>query len=260
MSSHTERLTHVALRAGMQPLELRGLQFQLAAFERTQPEDTRLIVMIEGDGSPWIRHGQEVSADPATRNPLVLRIAARTHASVLYLGRPCYFGHARDTDCSPELWTTARYSRRVVASMAAAINAYAAGRDVHRVLLLGHSGGGTLAVLIAPLLQIQPEVVTISANLDIDTWAQVHGFTPLAESMNPSNEPPLPAAIRELHFAGARDTDVPVTTIARYIQRLSPSQLRVVPGFDHVCCWEQQWPRFWAEIEQWLDEVPRSTY
>jgi pimeloyl-ACP methyl ester carboxylesterase len=254
--SSVERVRRTAVREGLHPLEITGLQYRLAAFERIRTHDTRLVVMIEGDGSPWVRHGLEVAADPETRNPLVLRLMTRTPASVLYLGRPCYLGHARDAGCSPELWTSARYSRRVVESMAAAIDGYAQKKETQRILLLGHSGGGTLAVLIARHLQIKPEVVTIAANLDIDSWARVHGYTALEESLNPADEAPLPRDIRQLHFAGARDRDVPIGSVERYTQRLDPAQMRVVPGFDHVCCWEEQWPRFWAEIEHWIEQEP----
>src|SRR4051794_37822549 len=69
--SSVERVRRTAVREGLHPLEITGLQYRLAAFERIRTHDTRLVVMIEGDGSPWVRHGLEVAADPETRNPLV---------------------------------------------------------------------------------------------------------------------------------------------------------------------------------------------
>ena len=60
------------------------------------------------------------TADPTAREPLVLRLMALDRVPSVYLGRPCYHGLAADPRCTPALWTDARYSEVVVASMAAA--------------------------------------------------------------------------------------------------------------------------------------------
>lgn len=238
------------MRSGLQPVEIAAREFRLQGYERLEASRERLALFIEGDGSPWIQGGREVAADPTPRNPIVLRMAASTPASVLYLGRPCYFAHVHEAGCSAALWTSARYSQQVVASMADAIDGYVARNGFQHVTLIGHSGGGTLAVLIAPRLRTPCDVVTLAANLDIAAWARLHDYTPLFESLNPSDEPPLPASIRELHFAGGRDVDVPPASAERYLHRLGAAQVRIVPGYDHFCCWERDWPQLWADIQR----------
>lgn len=94
-----------------------------------------------------MHHGRRV----APRVPLGLELAVRTPESVLYLGRPCYFGLIRD-GCTEKVWTSERDSAAVVASMVAATKTYVAAHNFQRVLIVGYSGGGTLAVLMASQL------------------------------------------------------------------------------------------------------------
>ena len=70
------------------------------------------------------------------------------------------------------LWTSARYGDEAVASMAAALRpdlAMESGYD--RVVWVGHSGGGALAMLLAERVPETTAVVTIAADLDTEAWA-----------------------------------------------------------------------------------------
>src|SRR6185437_2332145 len=106
---------------------------------------------------------------------------------VLYLGRPCYLGLASSPECRPADWTFERYSARVVASLAAATNRFREREGRPDVVLVGHSGGGTLAVLMAPQVQGLRAVVTIGANLDVAAWTLWHGYLPLNGSLDPAD-------------------------------------------------------------------------
>jgi pimeloyl-ACP methyl ester carboxylesterase len=250
--SPTERADKIATQASLEPLELTGNGFTHRAFYRAESGGLRLIVFVDGDGSPWVNAGRDVASDPTPRNPLALRLAARTHESVLYLGRPCYLGLAHDSNCSAELWTSARYSESVVTSMVVALERFMNGRGFTEIVLVGYSGGGTVAVLMAPSLPFTTKVVTIAANLDVAAWTRAHSYLSLNQSLDPAELPPLPASIAELHLVGGHDLNVPRSTTARYLDRLPSASVLEFPDFDHVCCWERDWDSIWQRVQRGL--------
>jgi pimeloyl-ACP methyl ester carboxylesterase len=168
---------------------------------------------------------------------------ARDRGPRLLLGRPCYFETRADAGCSPLLWTHRRYAPEVVASMAAALRGFLAEHPFPRVVLIGYSGGGTLAWLVAARLPQASAVVTIAANLDIDAWAKAHAYTPLAGSLNPALQAPLSSAVREIHFTGGRDDNVPPSITQSFLARHPMAHIVELPQFDHRCCWIEGWPR-----------------
>jgi pimeloyl-ACP methyl ester carboxylesterase len=268
-----KRVEALARRGGLEFLVLPGVGFQHRAFAALRGDDL-LVVFIDGDGSPWVDHGRRVASDPTPRAPLALELAIRTSESVLYVGRPCYLGLMRD-GCSEEVWTSERYSAAVVASMVAATTTYVAAHNFQRVLIVGYSGGGALAVLMAshwsnplnvaasgspstPVARDMPPVagvVTIAGNLDPDAWTRLHDYLPLTGSLNPAVAPALPTSLREWHLVGDRDANVPSSAAQLYLQRLSPDRIWRYASFDHACCWVREWPAAFARIRAELDEA-----
>ncbi len=200
-----------------------------------------LHVYLEGDGRPWLtRH--EVAADPTGRDLLALRLMARDPVESIYVGRPCYHGFAADPGCRPWLWTHGRYSSEVIRTLVAAIRGILPPRSQSRITLIGYSGGGVLAILMAPNLEGVVQVITIAANLDTDAWTEYHGYSPLSGSLNPARLAPLDGGIRQLHLIGDQDARVPLASVTTYLARNPKATLRILPGFDHHCCWAEQWP------------------
>jgi dienelactone hydrolase len=146
-----------------------------------------------------------------------------------------------DAACTPRIWTSDRYSQSVVESMAAALNRFAADHGYRHTVLVGYSGGGSLAMLMAPHIASITAVVTIAANLDVAAWTRWHDYLPLSGSLDPATQAPLAASIRQLHLVGGRDANVPESINDRFFSTLRPEQLLRFPGFDHVCCWVEQW-------------------
>jgi hypothetical protein len=238
-----------ALRAGLKMDLVQGGAYKHVTFATASSTATPLYVFIEGDGLPWRGQGTRVSPDPTPRNALALALAIRTPGSRLYVGRPCYFTAINDRACNPRIWTSERFSAAVVASMAAVVNRYCAQSCRGGVVLIGYSGGGVLAVLMAPLVPSTVAVVTIAADLDIDAWARRHGYSALEGSLNPANLPPLPSRVREWHLVGDRDAVVPPELSRRYLDRVKTDYVWHFATFDHVCCWAQQWPELFSRIE-----------
>lgn len=210
------------------------------------PDTARIHVYIDGDGSPWLGAGR-VAADPSARDPLILELLHRDDTTALLLGRPCYYQSAPAAGCEPWLWTMGRYSETVVASLETAARQVLARYPRADVTVIGYSGGGTLAVLLAPRLPRVSRVVTLAANLDTAAWTAAHDFSPLAGSLNPADLPPLPASIRQRHLFGAQDRDVPRALAARFLDRQPAVEVTVLPDFDHRCCWAQAWPALLGE-------------
>jgi hypothetical protein len=155
----------------------------------------------------------------------------------------------------------------VVRALAAGILASARAVDARSVVLVGYSGGGALAVLVAARLESEghdqparkgsPEtparspsgmpvlsgVVTLAANLDTDAWAAHHRYSPLVGSLNPAHLPVLPV-VAQWHVSGAADTNVPPQLQASFRARAAATGTRfqTLPGFTHTCCWIEAWP------------------
>ena len=263
----SQRARAYAQKRGMTASVIQGTRFRHQIW--TAPErgsavgPATLYVFIEGDGAPWIEAGSKVAHDPTPHRPLALELAAATSAAaaphaVLYLGRPCYFEPHLDANCTPDLWTSGRYSDAVVDSLVAAVNRYTAAFDNGPALvLIGYSGGGTLAVLMAAHLPSTRAVITIAGNLDVTAWVRWHGYLPLTLSENPAAEPHLPDSIRQWHLVGGKDGNMPEALERRYFDTMPPGHIWRYPGFDHVCCWVQQWSTILARIDAAIMDANR---
>ena len=207
---------------------------------------------IEGDGLPGLR-SDLVSPDPTPRTPLMLRLMAQDTEPSIYLGRPCYFGFAQTQPCNPWWWTDGRFAPEVVDSMAAALVRLMSRRKDAAVVIIGHSGGGALAMLLATRQIKVAAVVTLAGNLDTEAWTQLHHFSDLTGSLNPALMATLDKRITQLHFQGGGDKNIPPTLVSRFAARQPHAHFKIYPKFDHRCCWEEKWP----EILQMLS---RPTY
>lgn len=201
-----------------------------------------LHVYIEGDGTPY-RKRDAVSPDPTPHNPLMLRLMALDPVPSIYLGRPCYFALYGDRGCEPLLWTSRRYAPEVVDSMEAALRSEISRVSASSIEIYGHSGGGTLAILLAQRVASVSRVVTIGANLDIAAWCKLHGYSPLIGSISPLDTALVRTDLNVLHLVGAEDANTPPSLVQSAAQARGGETVRIVRGFDHACCWESVWPQ-----------------
>ena len=206
-----------------------------------------LHVYIEGDGSPFLDRNT-VAADPTPRDPLMLRLMALDSSPSVYLGRPCYLGLHRDGPCNPLYWTVLRFSPDVVDSMATVLRSEAAKAGATSLQLYGHSGGATLAVLLADRVPEVNKVVTIGANLDIDAWSAMHGYTRLAGTLDPIDVQWHRTPPQMMHLVGSEDKNTPPALIQGAVSK-GPvgGDVRVIEGYTHNCCWERIWPAILRE-------------
>jgi len=242
-ASPSQHFADEARSLGFASCVLAGDPFRhVAYFAQADARGDALHVYIEHDGTPWIDR-THVSSDPTPRAPFALELMARDTGPRLFLGRPCYFDTHADEGCAAVLWTHRRYAPEIVASMVAALRAFLARHPRRHVVLIGYSGGGTLAWLVASHVPETSAVVTIAANLDTDAWTTLHGYSTMSGSLNPASQPPLPSSIVHLAYVGARDENVPPSVVQSFAATHPGTRMIAISGFDHRCCWIERWPQ-----------------
>jgi len=240
--SPAQRVDAVANAHGFSRLIVKGEKFEHVAYSNGLFDpDAPLHVYLEGDGTPYLNH-RTAAPDPTPRHLVMLELMALDPGPAVYLGRPCYFGFASRPPCTTDDWTLRRFDRQIVASMASALAKVAGQTTSGRLELFGHSGGGTLAVLLARRVGGVARVVTLAGNLDHRAWSQIHGYSPLEGSLNPVDEGPLPEEIVQLHLVGEKDQNIPPVLVARAAGQLGAGKIRILTGVTHTCCWEAYWP------------------
>ena len=242
----------LAARQGWQRVVLPAGDFQLAAYVpdvRTSAET--LTVYIEGDGFAWLSPSQP-SADPTPIAPVGLKLAlAQPAGNAAYLARPCQFVDAERTGCSARYWTSQRFAPTVIAAEDRALDALKSRFQARRLTLVGYSGGGAVAALLAARRSDVTRLVTVAGNLDSAAWARHHHVLPLTGSLNPADAIGALEGIPQWHFVGGRDAVVPPVLVESFADRFPAERrpvVRIEPEFDHACCWVESWPRLMQEI------------
>ena len=239
----SEHFSKIADAYGFYQFTVSSETFKHQFYSNTNPNLTlnreALHVYLDGDGSPWHRE-HWINEDPTSRNPMILELMHQDQAPSIFLGRPCYHGFSKSPPCDFKYWTSHRYSSEVVTSMVQALKNWLKKHSFNHITLIGYSGGGTLAVLIAPHIANVQTVVTLAANLDVDAWSRYHGYSPLSESLNPATIS-LPLELKQIHIAGLNDDIVPAQIIKSYADKQENALYLAYPDFGHHCCWTETW-------------------
>ena len=241
-----------AADAGWQGVRLQAEKFVLAGFlPKTIHDSERLTIYIEGDGLAWINRSH-ASPDPTPLHPTALELALhQPHGAAAYLARPCQYVSGDDRrNCAISWWTDRRFAQEVVDATDQAVEQLKRRFHAKDIELVGYSGGGAIAALVAARRTDIVRLVTVAGNLDHRAWTQHHRATPLDGSLNPADAWQALVGVPQVHFIGASDTIVSRDVIQSYLARFPPAnrpQLHVIDGFDHVCCWVEKWP----ELYRW---------
>jgi dienelactone hydrolase len=227
--------------------------FELAIFVPSRLQvGERLAIYIEGDGLAWTTPEQP-SLDPTPRTPVGLELAlAQPIGNAAYLARPCqYLGGTAAWQCGQRYWTGQRFGSEAIAAADSAIELLKRRFAAQRLTLVGYSGGGTIAALVAARRDDVERLVTVAGNLDPRAWTDYHAVAPLDRSLDPADVREALARIPQWHLVGGRDTVVPPRLTEHFLAGFPPGgqprTLRVFADYDHRCCWVAAWPRWWTE-------------
>jgi len=255
MAPRARKAAVIAQDAGWSGRTIAAGTFDLASF--SSPPGAAgseiLTVYIEGDGLAFLDRNT-ASADPTPADPLALRLAiAGPQRPAAYLARPCqYVLPDQGRNCGPAVWTSRRFAPEVVDSLDRAVGVLKDGAGAQRLVLVGYSGGGTVAALLAARRSDVAGLVTVAANLDVGYWVKRDGLAPLAGSLDPVAFAARLAVVPQVHFAGGRDQVVGADVVRAYIGRLpAPHRATLVEiaGYDHRCCWAETWRELLARPE-----------
>jgi len=212
----------------------------------------RLHIYIEGDGLAW-RSRWSISRDPTPTEPVSMELAAldKTGATIIYLARPGHY--IQDGKTSFLEWTHKRYSKEVLQTYESVLSQIMATYPQARVTLLGYSGGGALALLMAAQkvdVLRGLRVVTFAGLLDHKQWTDIHDITPLRDNLNPPDYAQILSTVPQIHFVGEKDTMVPQSIAQGYLNQLSRAipekslaQVIHLKGVNHWSGWEAFWKK-----------------
>jgi pimeloyl-ACP methyl ester carboxylesterase len=117
-----------------------------------------------------------------------------------------------------------RFSEDAVAASNQAISRIKGATGAGRVNLVGYSGGGSMAALVAARREDVACLVTIAAPLDTDAWTRAIDVSPLDYSLNPADTCVKAGRHSADHFRGAKDDLVPPRTSARFLGKKLPAR------------------------------------
>jgi hypothetical protein len=214
-----------AENAAWQRVILKGGSLPVVAFFPSNlTEANTLNVFIEGDGRPGI----------------ALDMAQNTGGNSIYIARPCQFLRIAGKGCNKAIWTSHRYSSEVIRSMTRALNVLKIRFKAHDIRLVGYSGGGAVASIIAAQREDVKLLITVAGNLDHHQWTEYNQIAPLSGSLNPIDYQERLEQVRQIHLVGERDQTVPGSVLMSYLNHmkdLDNVQSYLVSGADHTCCW-----------------------
>ncbi len=234
------------------PSETNGFEL-LSARAPVKSMSDVLTIYIEGDGHAWDR--SLPSVDPTPLDPIALRLAlVHGNGEVAYLGRPCqYVGVGGNAKCVPKVWTDERFSKQTLQTMQGGVNYLKKVSGAQELVLVGYSGGGALALLLAAHRADVTKVITVAGNVDITAWLDFHHLPPMNTALNPADFIAQTQSVPQFHFVGAKDRVTPSGLTLSYAQKFpksSPIQVIEIPEYGHTCCWVEAWGALLARINK----------
>ena len=213
--------------------------FTLKTYTKVQDKTLPLKIYIEGDGFAWVDR-YTLSSNPTPVNPVALKLASLDpYKSIAYIARPCQY--ISNQNCSKEYWSNKRFAKEVVQSMNQAVSILKKQSHSKNIELLGFSGGGAIALLIASQRQDVQKITTIAGNLNHKLLHKYHGIAPMKDSLNPVDIASKISHIKQIHFIGGKDEVIPSQIAYSFkdaSQNHSNIKIVIIPEATHLKNWE----------------------
>jgi len=247
----TESLAKAAEASGMVRVEIHTDGFALTSYQHITAPDHAVRIYIEGDGLAWITRTQP-STDPTPRHAIGLALAlADPSPNVVYLARPCQYSLAQSPRCEATYWTDRRFSEEVIQAMNNAMDIILHDASGQKAELIGYSGGGTMAVLLAARRNDVANLRTIAGNLDHATVNRMHGVADMPDSLNPIEVVSYITELPQTHFIGMKDQVISPSIARSFVRHVGRcAELVELPDATH----EEGWISAWLHL---LEDVPK---
>jgi len=235
----------IAAESGFTKEYVKTDSFTITTYKKINNSGEPITFYIEGDGLSWISKTR-ISRDPTPKDPIGLKLALNDDSdNVIYVARPCQFSTYMDSLCKDNsYWTNKRFSEEVVASLNQAITKLTLRYQVKGVHLVGYSGGGAVAVLIAARRYDVLSLRTVAGNLDHMALNNYHNVSQMPESLNPIDVVAQIKGLPQYHFLGAEDEIVPGFIVDGFVEAVGDDscvQTAVLDGVGHKKGWVAQW-------------------
>lgn len=245
VDSRTEA-ARIASAAGLNSENIPTRSFVIATWGRFTPPVKSMRVYIEGDGFAWKSRTQP-SDDPTPHLPTGLKLAAADpEQNVLYLARPCQFiGPPLPATCQVNWWTNDRFSAVVIDAMNEALDVFVSRYPGVKLDMVGYSGGGNIAALLAARRHDVQSLRTVAGNLDVAWVNTLHNVTPMPNAISAIDSAVELRTLPQIHYSGDADKTVPVDVARRFQQAVGGNCVRVevVSGMTHSSDWAAIWPQ-----------------
>lgn len=237
---------------------IRGHDFVVLSYVRIKETGKPLVIYIEGDGLAWESRSR-VSFDPTPADPLVMRLASLDPSlNVAYLARPGQYTSMGASPCDAKYWTARRFSQEVIKDMDLAVSRLRDMAGAPSVSLVGYSGGGAVAALIAARRSDVTGLRTVAGNLDHEAVSKWNNVSPLEGSLNPIDYADKLKGLPQRHFIASYDKVVPSYVEESFAEKSGDEKhesITIVKGLTHYSGWENKWRKL---LDIPLSPIPKN--
>jgi len=243
---------NISKKAGFRPAEIKGGEFVLRVNYRFGKAGAPLHVYLEGDGRSWLTPSR-ASYNPTPRDPIGLSLAAQDDAeNVLYIARPCqYVPFDKNPNCEYPYWTHKRFAPEIIKSVSAVIDRGKQMAKAGGVELIGFSGGGAVAILVAAKRRDVTGIRTVAGNLDHEEWTNHHKIDPMKGSLNPVDVAKKVSHIPQIHYVGLLDKVIERRVADSFKARAGGPRtdcikIKEIIGVSH----NKGWVKLWVKLNK----------
>jgi hypothetical protein len=234
----------IAGKAGFTKEYLKAGDFTLMTYQKFNRRSDTISIYIEGDGRAW-ETKYRLSDDPTPSNPVALRLAAVDPAdNIAYMARPGQYSLSGVPPCDPKYWSGFRFAPEVINSFNRAIDILKEKSVTKHIELIGYSGGGAIAILVATQRSDVTALRTVAGNLNTNAFCAYHHVSQFDGSMDPIDVAQKVAHVPQRHFVGSVDKVVPFAIAESFVKMEGDKnyeRITVVDSISHNDGWYKRW-------------------
>ena len=249
LQQHIDKAESLAEEHGFSRKIIPGTKFDILSFYKINKPSSSVTLFIEGDGKAWINKTR-ISSNPTPTNPVGLKLALNDpSANIVYLARPCQYTVNQSNDsCHYRYWTSERTSEEIIVAINDALLLLKKEFSIQTFRLVGYSGGGTIATILAARRDDVHDLRTVAGNLDIAQFSQTHSVSPLTGSINPIKYANKLTSIPQIHYTSRYDeiitrdiTNSYINALTKYDPELHCVDVIETGAPSHNSGWETYW-------------------